>query len=82
MVCRRQIAIARSRSVMPAVTAPETISFTLRKSLRPLESQGLMTSVSPMFSSRTDRLDSQLWVQIPNPPPIGDRQFTPSIVPP
>ena len=67
---------------MPGRRAPATISWTLRKSLRPLESQGLMTSVSPTFSSRTARLDSQVWSQMPKPPPMGERQFVPSIVPP
>ena len=36
-----------------------TISSAERKVLRPLESHGLTTSVSPTFSIRTERLDSQ-----------------------
>ena len=74
-----------SASVIPGDTAEETISSTLRKLLRPLESHGLTTSTSPTFSNRTDRLDSHVWRKAPSlaiPQPIGDRQFRPSIVPP
>ena len=80
-----QRAKALSASVMPGVTAEATISSTLRKLLRPLESHGLTTSVSPTFSIRTERLDSQVWTKAPSraiPQPIGNRQFRPSIVPP
>lgn len=74
--------MAFSRSVIPGRRAPATISLRVRKSLLPLESQGLMTSVSPTFSMRTARLDSQVWSQTPKPPPTGERQLVPSIVPP
>ena len=45
---------------MSGVTAVATISPRVRKGLRPLESHGLTTSVSPMFSMRMARLDSQV----------------------
>ena len=51
---------SRRRSC-PGATAAATISGTLRKLFRPLESQGLTTSVSPTFSIRTERFDSQVW---------------------
>ena len=38
--------------------------------------------MSPTFSIRTARLDSQLWSQTPKLPPMGERQLVPSIVPP
>ena len=55
-----QRAKAFSLSLMPGVMAAATISSRVRKLLRPLESQGLTTSVSPTFSMRTARLDSQV----------------------
>src|SRR5438874_13584837 len=67
---------------MPGRSAPATTSLRVRKSLCPLESQGLITSVVPTFSIRTARLDSQLWSQTPKLPPMGERQLVPSIVPP
>src|SRR5262245_12903112 len=82
VVCSRHRATAFSRSVIPGRTARPTISGRLRKSLRPFDSHGLITSVAPTFSSRTARLDSQDCSQMANPPPTGDRQFVPSIVPP
>jgi hypothetical protein len=75
-------AVAFSRSVIPGRRAPATISFRVRKRFRPLESQGLITSVAPTFSIRTARLDSQLCSHTAKPPPMGERQFVPSIVPP
>ena len=74
-----------SASVIPGDTAEETISSTLRKLLRPLESHGLTTSTPPTFSIRTKRLDSHVCRKAPSlaiPQPIGDRQLRPSIVPP
>src|SRR5438093_13753201 len=68
---------------MPGATAVDTISATLRKLLRPFESHGFTTSVSPTFSMRTDRLDSHFWSKAPSramPQTIGERQFPPSIV--
>src|SRR5262245_50053785 len=82
VVCSRHRATAFSRSVMPGRTARATISGTLRKSLRPLDVHGLTTSVVPTFSRRTARFDSHDCSQMANPPPTGDRQFVPSIVPP
>ena len=70
---------------MPGVIAAATISSTLRKLFRPLESQGLCTSLLPMFSIRTARFDSQVCSQAPSPDmpqPMGERQFWPSMVPP
>ena len=77
--------MAFSRSFMPGVTAEATISWILRKLLRPLESQGSTRSVWPTFSIRTARFDCQVCSMAPSrfmPHPIGDRQFVPSIVPP
>ena len=70
---------------MSGVMADCTISATVRKLFRSLESHGLITSVSPTFSIRTDRDDSQVWKKAPSefiPTPIGVRQLRPSIVPP
>src|SRR5262245_15244448 len=73
--------IAFSCSVMRGSIALATMASRLRKSLAPLESQGLTTSVAPMFSMRTERFDSQLcWKGCQTP--CGDRQLRPSIVPP
>src|ERR1700682_501467 len=52
--------------------------------LRPLDNQGLTTSVSPTSPRRTARFDSQVClIAGPSimPTPRGDRQFVPSIVP-
>ena len=69
---------------MSGVIAEATISPTLRKLLRPLESQGLTTSVWPTFSMRTHRFDSQVWRKAPSrdiPHPMGERHFRPSMLP-
>ncbi len=70
---------------MPGSTADDTISLRVRNEFRPLDNQGLTTSVSPTFSSRTARFDSQVCsIAGPSiiPTPIGERQLVPSIVPP
>ena len=72
-------------SAIGLVPADAAISAALRKLLRPFESHGLITSVSPTFSIRTERFDSHVWKNAPSlfiPTPIGVRQLSPSIVPP
>ena len=79
------MANALSASVMSGVIADCTISATFRNLFRPFDSHGFTTSVSPTFSIRTDRFDSQVWKNAPSefiPTPIGVRQLRPSIVPP
>src|SRR3989339_1955680 len=70
-----------SLRVMPGVTAESTISWPVRKLLRPLDSQGFTISVVPVFSSFTVRLDSQVCTMA-SYQLRGVRQFAPSMVPP